>query len=63
MFWYFVVFLALPNGRDALQLPLHLGSVVRGIQTPPRQIMASRKLIISYDYFEAIRAASTTLRP
>lgn len=49
--------------RDALQLPLHLGSVVRGIQTPPRQIMASRKLIFSYDYFEAIRAASTTLRP
>ncbi|MCP9902574.1 ABC transporter permease subunit [Cyanobium sp. BA5m-21] len=45
MFWYFVVFLALPNGRDALQLPglvlaksgLYLGSpeLVDGVWQAP----------------------------
>ena len=45
MFWYFVVFLALPNGRDALQLPglvlaksgLYLGSpeLVDGVWQSP----------------------------
>lgn len=46
--------------RDALQLPLHIGSVVRGMQIPPRQIMMSRKLVYSFDYFGAIRAAAKT---